>query len=82
LRENPRAPDLLEDAVGERRAFTLQNPGAGFLDDPFDVCAGGLDHAAGRPADLGTDAVAGDQGDQVRHGRTLADEPKRAAVDS
>ena len=60
---------LLEDAVGERLALALEDRRARLLEGPLDVGAGGVEHPAGRLGDLGADAVARDQRDEVRHAR-------------
>ena len=48
--------------------FCLHHVGAGVLDVPVELDAGRLEDAAGRLGQLGARAVAGDQGDAVRHG--------------
>ena len=72
LDRDARASDLLEDAFGEGGSLTLQDLGAGVLDDPLDLDTGRVEHATGRVRDLGPDAVAGDERHEVRHARTLS----------
>ena len=57
--------DRLDDMVGQRCAVLGHHVLAGIGDLPLDVDAGRLDHAAHRRRDLGSDAVAGDEGNGV-----------------
>ena len=51
--------------LGQRRAVLVHDVRAGLGDLPLDVDAGRLDDAAHRGRDLGSDAVAGDEGHGV-----------------
>ena len=64
--------DRVEDVVGKRVAAVLfHHVAAGQLDVPVELDSGRLEHAAGRLGQLGTGAVAGDEGDSVGHRRRL-----------
>ena len=62
------APDRLEHVVRERRPVLGHDAFAGVLDLPVEGDAGGVEDTAGGLRQLGTDAVAGDEGDSVGHG--------------
>ena len=61
------ALDRLQRAVGERVALLGVDVLAGGLLVPLELDPGGLQHAPGRLGELGAGAVAGDEGDFVRH---------------
>ena len=56
-----------ERLLGQRRARLLHHVDARVPDVPVERDAGRLEHAARRLGELGAGAVAGDQGDLVRH---------------
>ena len=69
LERDARLADRVEDVVGQRVAVVLvHHVGAGVPDVPVELDAGRLEHAASRLGELGAGAVAGDEGDPVRHG--------------
>src|SRR5690606_191295 len=59
--------DRFEDVVGKGRAVLLHLFRARVVHFPLDLDAGGINGKARRFRKLGTDAVAGDQGDSVLH---------------
>src|SRR5581483_2163683 len=73
LERHSRAPDLIEDPIGERRPRALEGLRAGELDRPFELDAGRLEHAPRGLGHLRTDTVARNERHQVRHARTLPD---------
>ena len=62
---------LIESSVSSGSGVPggLHHVDAGLLDVPVERDAGRLEHAARRLGQLGPGAVAGDQGDGVRHRR-------------
>ncbi len=68
-------PARLDHAVGHGGADLGHDVDAGLLDVPVDGDAGGLDAELGGLGQLGTDAVAGDQGHFMGHGRRCSVRP-------
>src|SRR5439155_23084545 len=71
LQGDPVLPDRIDDAVRERRAIAVDDGGAGLDAVPFESCVGGVEDPNRRFGELGSDAVPGDEGDAVTHGRIL-----------
>ena len=76
------AADRLERLLGQRVAAVLgHHVGAGRAHVPLELDARRVEHAACRLGQLGTGAVAGDQGDAVSHGpRIVRSDGKRPAA--
>ena len=69
LERDARLADRVEDVVRQRVAVVgVHHVGARVLDVPVELDAGRLEHAPSRLGELRAGAVAGDEGDPVRHG--------------
>jgi hypothetical protein len=72
LQRDPALANRVENVVGKRvAAVLLHHVAAGQLDVPGELDSGRLEHAARGLGQLGTGAVAGDEGDSVGHRRRL-----------
>src|SRR4029077_8375999 len=72
LGRDPVLRDARAGRVGQRRAGGIDRGDARQLLVPAEPEPGRFEHLHGLGSDLGTDPVAGDQGDVVRHGPVVA----------